>query len=196
MKKTLYPKTIRINSQKIVITEKLDWSNLWIFNLGWELIIAQRNHIFKLSELTKENSYKGLKNWIEENIESLDFHEWSGVFWEWIWMWKIWYWETNINKRFYMFCKANIDENFEIRNINYDLELLKYPFSNSEIPDCVGVVPVIELYEEASIENLDELYSLYTSKIKRPCEWFIINNWNTIKKYVRHKNWKLTEHIS
>jgi len=201
MKKTLYPKTIRINNDKIVITEKLDWSNLWIFNLNWKLIIAQRNNIFQLSELNKVNSYKWLVGWIEKNKEHLNFHEWSWVFWEWIWMWKIWYWNT-LDKRFYLFCKANINNNYDIRNINYNLELLKYSFTNSEVPKFIWIVPIIPIIpiipfnEIINIDSLDILYDNYTKSIKRHCEWFIINNGNSIKKYVRYKNGKLTEHKS
>ena len=51
IKKTLYPKTKRLWIwEDVTITEKLDWSNLWFFNLWWELYIAQRNNIYKASE--------------------------------------------------------------------------------------------------------------------------------------------------
>jgi len=196
MKKTLYPKTKRITESKIVITEKLDWSNLWIFNLWWELIIAQRNNVLRLSELNSKNAYKWLVGWIEENKEELKICDWSWVFGEWIWMWKIWYWDTEIsNKRFHIFAKANIDKDYEIRNLNYNLDFLQYPFEDQQIPECIWVVPwVIETDNWVSIDYLDDLYDRYKKLVWRRVEWFIINtSWN-ITKYVRCKNWKETQH--
>jgi len=47
IKKSLYPKTKRLskNSKKIVVTEKLDGSNIGFFKLNGELVIATRNNI-------------------------------------------------------------------------------------------------------------------------------------------------------
>ena len=195
MEKTLYPKTQRIKNDWVIITEKLDWSNLWIFKIGWELIIAQRNNVFKLSELNKNNAYKWLIGWLDENKDKLDLNEWSGVFGEWIWMGHINYWEK-LDKRFYMFAKANIDENLDVRNIIYNKDLFIYPFESKAIPNCIWVVPHVEYDWPTDIESLDKLYISYTEYVQRQVEWFIINNNNQISKYVRYKNWKLTEHKS
>lgn len=194
MEKTLYPKTQRIKNWNVVITEKLDWSNLWIFKIWGELIIAQRNNVFKLNELNSNNAYKWLIGWLNENKDKLDLHEWSWVFWEWIWMAHINYNNTNIDKRFYIFAKANIDENLDVRNINYDRNLFIYPFESKNIPDCVWIVPLINYAWPTDIKSLDELYISYCECVWRQVEWFIINNNNQITKYVRYKNWILTEH--
>lgn len=193
MKKTLYPKTTRVKDEKIIITEKLDGSNLWIFNLWWEFYIAQRNNIFKMDELTKENSYKWLIWWLDENIGEIDLCEWAWVFWEWIWMGKINYWET-LTKKFYIFAKFNINSNFEARNIIYNRDLFIYPFKWQKIPDCMWIVPLVEYSYTVTIADLNQLYQQYSIGLNRPCEWFIINNNNQIQKYVRLKNWKLEEH--
>ena len=193
MEKTLYPKTQRIKNWDIIITEKLDWSNLWIFKIWWELIIAQRNNVFKIDELNKNNSYKWLIGWLNENKDKLDLHEWSWVFWEWIWMWRIKYWDK-LDKRFYIFAKANIDENLDVRNINYDRSLFIYPFESKTIPDCMWIVPLIDYNWPTDIDSLNILYDRYCENVWRQVEWFIINNNNQITKYVRYKNWILTEH--
>ena len=60
----MYPKTSRIGNKMgdILITEKLDGSNLSIFKLNGELYIGQRNYIFRLDEIDrqKEMLYQGL----------------------------------------------------------------------------------------------------------------------------------------
>lgn len=193
MKKTLYPKTRRISDQKTIITEKLDWSNLWIFKLNWELIIAQRNHIYKLSGVDSNKCYKWLFGRLQENKEALDLYEWSWVFGEWIGMWKIWYWNT-LDKRFYIFAKARIDENYDISNLQYSD--LNYAFNEACIPACIYEVPVVEETDDiVDIKYLDNLYDGYTKEIWRRVEWFVVNTkWN-INKYVRYKNGKETAHI-
>lgn len=195
MKKTLYPKTPRVWVSATIITEKLDGSNLWIFKINWKLLIAQRNNCFYIDELEWETLYKWLAWWLKDNESKLDLCEWSGVFWEWIWMWCIDY-ENKLDKKFYIFAKANIDENLEVRNIIYRLDLLVFPFLSQTIPDCIWVVPVVDIQPNATIKILDELYEIYSEKVWRKVEWFIINNNNVIKKYVRHKDGKASEHIS
>lgn len=196
MKKTLYPKTKRIWDQWYVITEKMDGSNLWLFRLWWELIIAQRNYVYKFSEIEENKGivYKGLYWRLQENIDKLDFHDWSGVFWEWIGMWKIKYWDI---KKFHIFAKANINEDYDIRNLNYQQELFIYPFVSQEIPSCMDVVAIIrKVSTNPYIKELDELYDDYCSNLDRPCEWFVIHDWVNAKKYVRYKNLKKTKHKS
>jgi len=190
MQKTLYPKTQRISDSKIIITEKLDGSNLWIFKLNGEVIIAQRNNVFKLSELNSKQCYKWLYQRIHEN--TLCLFEWSWVFWERIWMWNIKY---DFDKRFYIFARARISEDYEVSHIQY--EYLQYTFNDQIIPDCIWLVPVVEeVNYNPTIVDLDILYDEYKEKVWRDVEWFIINNQWSIRKYVRYKDWKLTEHHS
>jgi len=195
MKKSLYPKTKRIGTEKVVITEKLDGSNLGIFKLNGDVYFAQRNYIFKYDELTKENSYKGLRGWMEENTESLNkLNEGSCVFGEWIGTGQIGYGE-NLDKRFYIFAKANVKDDFEVSKINYDYNLFKYPFEGQEVPDCIGVVPLVEeLSLSPSVQYLDDLYDKYLLSVGRNCEGFVINAMGGIKKYVRMKNGKASAH--
>lgn len=195
-KKTLYPKTKRVGSDdsNIIVTEKLDGSNLGIFKLNNKLVIAQRNHVFIYPD--EKPDYKGLVNWLEENSQHLldNLHEGSGFFGEWIGMGKIKYGNT-LDKKLYMFAKANIDEEYNAYNIYYDRHLFIYPFINQEIPEYLGVVPkVVELTQDPSITELDDYYLLYLAKVGRSVEGFVINTNNTVRKYVRFKNGKLTDH--
>lgn len=194
MKKQIYPKTTRFSDSFTIITEKLDGSNLWIFRLNWEIMVATRSQILKISEIKKWN-YKGLKNWLEENLEKLDLHEGSLIFWEWLGMWHIKYSEV-FDKKFYMFAKANIDENFEIKNLNYYEKFFIYPFESQKIPECIWVVPVVaEVDVSVNLDFLNHIYEEYKKEEKRNIEWFIIIERWKISKYVRHKNWKETEHL-
>jgi hypothetical protein len=202
MKKTLYPKTERIGSEKVFVTEKLDGACLGIFKLNGELYFAQRNHVLAFSELTKQNAYGGLRGWAEENMEQLmQLIEGSCVFGEWIGMGQIGYGDTDINKRFYIFAKANVveDEYGEIdaNRINYNHDLFIYPFECREIPECMDIVPVVTSGNSVlSIGNLNNLYLEYTEQVGRKVEGFVVSFGNGIKKYVRLKRGKLTEHIS
>lgn len=196
MKKSLYPKTRRFADNSAIITEKLDGSNLGIFKLGGELIIAQRNNVFKESELTSDNSYKGLIHWLSENGDILrsELIEESGVFGEWISMGRISYADSDINKRFYIFAKANIDSELEVRNIIYNSDLFKYPFVSQEVPEFIGVVPELGRFENISKDTLDKLYSAYCETVDRNVEGFVVNRGNQITKYVRMKDGKFGEH--
>lgn len=197
IKKTLYPKTKRVKfKNRVVITEKLDGSNIGFFKVNGELVIAQRNNIFLVSELEENKGmlYKGLKGWIEENGEDLKNRliEGSGFFGEWIGMGQIKY--PDLDKKVYMFAKANYDKE-EIKNLYYDHELFKYPFENQEIPEYIGIVPVVEQRESIpDVETLDYLYELYKIKTNRNVEGFIIAQNNNVNKYVRMKNGKLQAH--
>jgi hypothetical protein len=199
VKKQIYPKTIRYSETKSFITEKLDGSNIGIFKINEELVIAQRNHVFKQSELTKENSYKGLREWLSINGDNLkeQLLEQSGFFGEWISMGQIKYTDTYLNKKVYMFAKANIDEDYNIRNLQYNSELFIYPFEEQVIPSYIGVVPLVaETSDNITRLYLDVLYDKYTKDENRNVEGFIINRNNTITKYVRMKNGKAGEHTS
>jgi len=193
MQKTIYPKTIRLNNQKSIITEKLDGSNLWLFKINWNLIIAQRHNVFTYNELTKNNSYKGLIEWINENEKDLNIIEWSWVFWEWIWMGHISYWEY-LGKKFYIFAKANIDEKFNITNLNYDRDLFIHSFENKIIPDYIWIVPLVDYNWPIDIDDMNIQYDRYCENVWREVEGFIINQNNYISKYVRNKAWKNIPH--
>jgi hypothetical protein len=119
--------------------------------------------------------------------------EGSGFFGEWIGMGKLKY--NNLDKRVYMFAKANINSDFEIRNLYYNLDLLKYPFVNQNIPVYIGIVPKVnELTQCPTIDFLNDMYGWYILYVNRNVEGFVINYNNSITKYVRMKNGKLEEH--
>lgn len=201
IKKEIYPKTQRIsvNGEKIQLTEKLDGSNLVIFKLNDEIYFAQRNTILKYDELqeNKQILYKGLLEWANNYINILkdELYECSCLCGEWLGMGKLKYSVDEFDKRFYMFAKARIDENFNLINLNYDHEQFIYPFSNQIIPNFIGIVPVVcNIVYLPTKSNLDELYKKYCEKVNRPVEGFVINFHNIITKYVRMKNGKLVEY--
>ena len=197
IKKTLYPKTKRVQfKNRVVITEKLDGSNIGFFKVNGELVIAQRNNIFGLSEIDDINGalYSGLYGWLEEHGQDLTERlvEGSGFFGEWIGMGKIKY--PDLDKKVYMFAKANYDKG-EIKNLYYEHELFIYPFENQEIPEYIGIVPVVEEgYSFPYVETLDYIYELYKVKVNRNVEGFIVAQNNNINKYVRMKNGKIEAH--
>lgn len=194
-KKTLYPKTKRVKFKNtVVITEKLDGSNIGFFKVNGELIIAQRNNIFKMNELDKNKAYKGLIAWIWEHGQDLQerLMEDSGFFGEWIGMGKIKY--PDLDKKVYMFAKANYDGK-DIKNLYYDHELFNFPFENQEFPEYIGIVPVVEEKEKLpDIDDLNFLYDVYTTKKERNVEGFIVAQNNNVNKYVRMKNGQLQDH--
>ena len=201
IKKEIYPKTQRINvdGEKIEITEKLDGSNLVIFKLNDEIYFAQRNTILKYSELeeNKQILYKGLLGWANDHIEVLkeQLYEGSCLCGEWLGMGKLKYTVDEFDKRFYMFAKARIDEEFKLSNLNYNHEQFIYPFNNQIIPEFIGIVPVVgDIPYLPDKDALDGLYTRYCRKVNRPVEGFVINFHNIITKYVRMKNGKLVEY--
>lgn len=202
IKKEIYPKTKRVNclGDKVYITEKLDGSNLAIFKKDEKLYFAQRKNIFSLDELEEVKGilYKGLYQWIKDNSECLQTHllDNAVLCGEWLGMGQIKYPIDEFDKRFYMFAKANIDEEFSLYNLKYNHELFNYPFVNQIIPNFIGIVPEvtkIDVLPDKII--LDGLYRNYTKKVQRKVEGFVINYKDTISKYVRYKNGKLTEHF-
>ncbi len=201
IKKEIYPKTKRLscNGDKVYITEKLDGSNLCIFKKDDTIYIAQRNNIFLIDELEEVKGiiYKGLYQWLIDNKEVFnDLHNNSAICGEWLGMGKIKYPVDEFDKRFYMFAKANVDENFNLYNLIYEHELFIYPFQSQEIPKCIGIVPeVTYLVNLPNKEQLDSIYQKYCDKVSRNVEGFVINYKNIITKYVRMKNGKLQEHF-
>ncbi len=198
IKKEIYPKTKRVSCKgdKVYLTEKLDGSNLVFFKKNDELYIAQRKTIFKISELkeVKDILYKGLYQWLIENKDYLEEQliNNSAICGEWLGMGKLKYDIGEFDKRWYMFAKANIDDEFNLYNLIYEHDLFKYPFINQELPKFMGVVPeVVELQNLPNKEQLDKIYEKYTNSVKRDVEGFVINYKNIVTKYVRMKNGKI-----
>lgn len=201
IKKEIYPKTKRASCKgdKVYITEKLDGSNLVFFKKNEEIYFAQRSNIFKINELeeNKDKLYKGLYQWLNDNKDFLnDLHEGSAICGEWLGMGCLKYSVDEFDKRWYMFAKANIDDDFNLYNLIYEHSLFIYPFQSQELPKCIGIVPeVAELNVLPNKENLDSLYEKYCNKVNRNVEGFVVNYKNIVTKYVRMKNGKLREHF-
>lgn len=200
--KEIYPKTKRVSciGDKVYLTEKLDGSNLVFFKKDEELHIAQRKTIFRLSELeeAKDVLYKGLYQWLIENGKMLEneLHNNSAICGEWLGMGCLKYSVDEFDKRWYMFAKANIDDDYNLYNLIYDHSLFIYPFISQEMPNFIGVVPeVVELNVLPTKEHLDSIYEKYCNKVNRNVEGFVINYKNMITKYVRMKNGKLQDHF-
>lgn len=199
LKKEIYPKTKRISSigARIQLTEKLDGSNLLFFRKG-DLYIAQRRNIININEIEscKDILYKGLYQWIIDNKEELEqIHEGSVICGEWLGMGVLKYNIDEFDKRWYMFAKANIDDEFNLYNLIYNHDLFKYCFDNQELPKCIGVVPVIsDISVIPNKEMLDSIYDKYCKKVNRNVEGIVINNNNNVEKYVRMKSGKLVEY--
>ena len=202
IKKEIYPKTkrIAIDGFKIQLTEKLDGSNLAIFKKDEKLYIAQRKNIYSLEELEEAKSiiYKGLYEWLKTNGEYLKEHLMNNscLCGEWLGMGQIKYTIDEFDKRFYMFAKANIDEDFNLYNIMYEHNLFIYPFDNQEMPKFIGEVPIIaDIKVTPDKKMLDSIYSKYCEKVgNRNVEGIVINCNNLITKYVRMKSGKLIEY--
>ena len=194
IKMSIYPKTKRVSckGEYVEVTEKLDGSNLCIFKKDDVLYIAQRKTILAFNELDEQKGllYKGLYQWCKDNETALNkIRNGSVVCGEWLGMGKLKY---EFDKRFYMFAKANINDDFTLFNIYYTHELFIYPFEDLTIPECIGVVPMArELTNIPTKNELDIIYDEYTSEV----EGFVINYKNSIQKYVRYKNGKPSEHF-
>ena len=202
IKKEIYPKTkrIAIDGYKIQLTEKLDGSNLVIFKKNDKLHIAQRKNIFTLEELEDAKSilYKGMYEWLKTNGEYLQEHliNDSCLCGEWLGMGTLKYSIDEFDKRWYLFAKANIDDDYNLYNLIYDHDLFIYPFDNQEIPPFIGIVPVISDLKYIPCKNdLDKIYENYCSKhLGRNVEGIVININNQVVKYVRMKSGKLVEY--
>lgn len=201
IKKEIYPKTKRVScsGDKVYITEKLDGSNLCIFKKNNEIWIAQRKNIIPMSEIEnyKILLYKGLYQWLIDNKAALaDIVDGSVLCGEWLGMGCLKYNVDEFDKRFYMFAKARITDDYILENIQYEHNNFIYPFESQVIPTCIGIVPeVTELNVLPNKEHLDSLYQKYCEKVNRNVEGFVLNYKNIISKYVRMKNGKLSEHF-
>lgn len=202
IKKEIYPKTKRVScvGDKVYLTEKLDGSNLVFFKKNDKLYFAQRNNIISIDELEEQKGmlYKGLYQWLIVNKDYLQEQllNNSAICGEWLGMGCLKYNIDEFDKRWYMFAKANIDNDYNLYNLIYDHELFIYPFANQEFPKFLGIVPEVqELNVLPNKEHLDSIYEKYTNKVNRSVEGFVINYKNIITKYVRMKNGKLREHF-
>jgi hypothetical protein len=136
IKKEIYPKTVRIGlTPNIIITEKLDGSNIGFFVLNHVLHIATRSNILTLNEIEgcKDIMYKGLYGWLVQHGEDLHYalQEGSAILGEWIGMGKLKY--DFGDRRFFMFAKGNVDQEFNLTNLKYDPELFHYSFIISHL---------------------------------------------------------------
>ena len=195
--KQIYPKTKRISlSNTIYVTEKIDGSNLGLFNLNDKLYIAQRGLVFSIDEIEeiKDKMYRGLYAWLKENAENIKLNQNSCIFGEWLGMGQIKYGEI-FNEKLLMFAKANIDDEFNVTNLKYDHSLFKYSFINEERPTSIEIVPIVAILNKMPTkEELDKLYLDYSNLVNRKVEGLIVNFNNNILKYVRFKNGKEEEH--
>ena len=201
IKKEIYPKTqrLKVNGERVYVTEKLDGSNLVFFKKNDILYVAQRKSIFAIDELEEVKGvlYKGLYQWLIDNKDVLqeELHEGSAICGEWLGMGVLKYTVDEFDKRWYMFAKANIDDDFNLYNLMYDHDLFIYSFQSQEMPNFIGIVPeVAKLNILPNKEHLDSIYEKYCKKVGRNVEGFIVNYKNIISKYVRMKNGKLQEH--
>lgn len=201
IQKEIYPKTkrMKIEGDKVYLTEKLDGSNLVIFKKSGELHIAQRNNIFCLNEIEeqKKKLYPGLYQWLKNYGISLqdNLHENSAICGEWLGMGNLKYTIDEFDKRFYMFAKANVDDDLNLYNLIYDHSLFVYPFVDVSIPYYIGIVPeVMELNILPNKKYLDSIYDKYCNQVGRPVEGFVINYNNIISKYVRYKRGRMVEY--
>lgn len=202
IKKEIYPKTKRVScaGDKVYLTEKLDGSNLVFFKKNDILYFAQRNNIISIDEIEEQKGmlYKGLYQWLMDNKDYLQEQllNNSAICGEWLGMGCLKYNVDEFDKRWYMFAKANVDDDYNLYNLIYDHELFIYPFANQEFPKFLGIVPEVqELNVLPNKEYLDSIYKKYTNKVNRSVEGFVINYKNIITKYVRMKNGKLREHF-
>lgn len=206
IKREIYPKTPRLSLQNVVyITEKLDGENLTIFKKDNKLYIATRGCIVNIIDDFEEDKgylYKGMYTWLLEHRDWLleNICDNSAICGEWLGAGYLHYGQEMTEKRFFMFAKANIDEEWHLYNLKYNHDLFRYPFTNINqeqvIPDFIKIVPIVSVEENIpTISRLDELYEWYKKVVNRDVEGFVINFQDKICKYVRKKNGKETPHM-
>ena len=152
----------------------------------------------EILEEVKGVLYKGLYQWLLDNKDILqsELHEGSAICGEWLCMGQLKYTIDEFDKRWYMFAKARVDDDFKLSDFNYYHENFIYPFESQVVPSFIGIVPeVAELNILPNKDHLDSIYQKYCEKVNRNVEGFVINYRNIISKYVRMKNGKLQEHF-
>lgn len=202
LKRTIYPKTARLSiySSQVEITEKLNGENLGMFKSDGKLIIAQRNTLYcwdSIKDNGAQGIYKGLFGWLTDNAEEItnSLYEGSGIIGEFN-LKKMGY---TFKNKFHIYAKARIEgdglANYELTNIIYSHALIPWVFEDRIIPDCISIVPLVKVQlENPTKEDLDVLYEDYTEEVGRKVEGFIVNYNENVLKYIRYKNFKLTEH--
>lgn len=200
LKKSIYGKTKRFsltNAPKIEVTEKLNGANMAIFKKDGVIYVAQRNNIFDETELDKVN-YKGLQGWMTDHLQELkdNLHEGSVICGEWLTVDDLkHYYEGRLDKHFYQFAKANINEKFDLWNVQYYHENFGYSWDNDYRPDFIGEVPVVRVSEQLlDINELNHMYDVYALNQDRWVEGFVVNYMNSVVKYVRRKSGQLEDH--
>ena len=166
IKQKLYPSTKRVGSTdtQVVITEKLDGSNLGFFKYYGELYIAQRNRIFSLPGALSVDKggpkvlYKGLFGWLEDHGEELkeELQPDACVFGEWIGMGKLTY--SPYFGRFHQFAKCNVvkdEEDWRLKNRYYDRGLFKWSYVSQEQPEFIKSVPLVS--KSTALPNKESL---------------------------------------
>jgi hypothetical protein len=200
IKQEIYPKTTRIGLKpSIIITEKVDGSNLAFYRSEEDLFICQRGSIYSLSEIDdiKNAMYMGLYGWLKEHGQHLkdSIRVNSVICGEWVGMGKLKY---DFPVKWLMFAKANMGEEYKLKNIHYEHDLFKWAFvENADVIGYLGYVPIVhesDRYKYCDVEGLNELYDEYVAKMNRNVEGFVVNINGNILKYVRMKNGKLADH--
>ena len=207
LQKTMYPKTVRIsrNDSVVIVTEKIDGSNLGFYVLNGELFVAQRNWVYSYKEIMSDDNikkqlYKGLYQYLLDYgyLVLSTILDGAIIFGEWVGMGKLKY---NFKQTFLMFAKGRIDNGENVTKLVYNPDLFMYAFTDQQVPiDCLDFVPLVAILNHyPDINELDEIYDGYTTcnekTIGRNVEGFVINQNNNIRKYVRMKNGILTNHM-
>ena len=147
IKKEIYPKTqrLKIDGDRVYVTEKLDGNNLVLFKKNNILYVAQRKIIFAIDELEEVKGvlYKGLYQWLLDNKDVLqkELYEGSAICGEWLGLGALKYATEEFDKKWYMFAKARVDDDFKLSDFNYYHENFIYPFESQVIPSFIGIVP-------------------------------------------------------
>lgn len=206
IKKSVYPKTVRYNpTENIIITEKLDGSNLVFFKLKDRLYVAQRKNIFAAEDCLegqiKTIAYPGLVDWLLKNATDLEnrLQEGAAICGEWmngqgqIKQYK----DFGFDKKFYQFAKANVNEKMSLYNVYYNPDLFQYSFIEKEIPEYIGQVPIVDKVGAVDLDYLNSLYDDYSQREGRKIEGFVVALTDTqVSKYVRFKNGRqLVDHF-
>lgn len=207
--KDLYPKTERVKiKDAVTLTEKIDGSNLGIFKVNNDLIIALRENYFYYSSVKDNeraneliNSYTGLKDFLEDHAEELieKLYDHSGFFGEWMTKSRLAYPEEFCGGKWFIFAKARLEGNyndFKIDKLSYNHNLFIYPFADQVIPSYIQLVPVIKTMDHVpDIIELNKIYDNYRLNIvNRNVEGIIVIYNDQIRKYVRMKKGKLEDH--
>lgn len=205
IKRELYPKTPRMknNGTPFIVTEKLDGQNISIYKKDGLLYVGLRKNVFPVCELielgAKNNNYKPFADWFAEHKDDLltQLYEGSCIHGEWIDdKQHIRDYKANgFDKMIYLFAKSRISDDGKICNLNYHLDELKYPFEDKQIPDYLGVVPLVcEMFVVPTKESMDKVYDEYTDGLNRRVEGLVVSRNNIIEKYLRYNKGKFVEY--